>query len=164
MDYQTALGERLNKQAVPLPLVVLASDSHAFNLGGDLRLFYELIRQKDREKLLDYAYRCVHAAYTFHVGLNAHSIVLVQGNVPRGGFESALYCHTIVAEEGVMMCFPEVLFDLFADIGAYSFMRKRISSKLAERIMLEGNLYKAGTVGDESGRQGSTTRQRDRSR
>ncbi len=55
--------------------------------------------------------------------------------------EAALCCHTIVAEEGVMMGFPEVLFDLFPGMGAYSFMRQRISPKLAERLILEGNLY-----------------------
>lgn len=40
-----------------------------------------------------------------------------------------------------MMGFPEVLFDLFPGMGAYSFMRQRISPKLAERLILEGNLY-----------------------
>ncbi|HHW4681060.1 MAG TPA: crotonase/enoyl-CoA hydratase family protein, partial [Xylella taiwanensis] len=145
MNYQSVLRQQLNEQAAPLPFVVLASDTHVFNLGGDLQLFCELIRQKDRERLLDYACRCVHGAYDFHVGLNAnvHSIALVQGNALGGGFELALSCHTIVAEEGVMMGFPEVLFDLFPGMGAYSFMRQRISSKLAERLILEGNLYKA---------------------
>ncbi|AAF83925.1 crotonase/enoyl-CoA hydratase family protein [Xylella fastidiosa] len=143
MNYQSALRQRLNKQAPPLPFIVLASDNKVFNLGGDLQLFCDLIRCKDREALLDYACRCVRGAYAFHTGLNAnvHSIALVQGNALGGGFEAALCCHTIVAEEGVMMGFPEVLFDLFPGMGAYSFMRQRISPKLAERLMLEGNLY-----------------------
>lgn len=89
--------------------------------------------------------RGVHA---FHAGLGtrAHSIALVQGNALGGGFEAALSCHTIVAEEGVLMGLPEVLFDLFPGMGAYSFLCQRISPRLAEKIMLEGNLYTASQL------------------
>ncbi|AIC09532.1 crotonase/enoyl-CoA hydratase family protein [Xylella fastidiosa] len=143
MNYQSVLRQRLKEQTVQSPFVVLASDNNVFNLGGDLQLFCDLIRRKEREALLDYACRCVRGAYAFHAGLNAnvHSIALLQGNALGGGFEAALCCHTIVAEEGVMMGFPEVLFDLFPGMGAYSFMRQRISPKLAERLILDGNLY-----------------------
>jgi DSF synthase len=53
----------------------------------------------------------------------------------------ALACHTIVAEEGVGMGLPEVLFGLFPGMGAYSFLCKRVSPQLAEKIILEGNIY-----------------------
>ncbi|MCC4633934.1 crotonase/enoyl-CoA hydratase family protein [Xanthomonas dyei] len=143
--YQTNLGQRLNTAGVLAPHVVLASDSNVFNLGGDLSLFGQLIREGDRVRLLDYAQRCVRGVHAFHVGLgaHAHSIALVQGNALGGGFEAALSCHTIIAEEGVMMGLPEVLFDLFPGMGAYSFMCQRISAQLAQKIMLEGNLYSA---------------------
>lgn len=149
-DYQQDLGNRLRREAalrkdVLLPHVVLASDVDVFNLGGDLELFCRLIRQQDRSGLLAYARQCVLGVYAFYAGLNcgAHSIALVQGNALGGGFEAALSCHTIVAEEGAMMGLPEVLFDLFPGMGAYSFMCKRIAPALAEKIMLEGNLYSA---------------------
>lgn len=35
--------------------IVLASDGHVFNLGGDLDLFSQLIRARDRDGLLRYA-------------------------------------------------------------------------------------------------------------
>jgi len=143
--YQQQLGQRLQRQGSLTPHVVLASDSDVFNLGGDLELFCRLIREQDRSSLLDYARRCVRGVHAFHAGLgvNAHSIALVQGNALGGGFEAALSCHTIVAEEGVMMGLPEVLFDLFPGMGAYSFMCQRIAPRLAEKLMLEGNLYSA---------------------
>jgi len=145
VDYQQQLGRRLTLKGALTPHVVLASDSDVFNLGGDLELFCRLIREQDRATLLDYARRCVIGVHAFHdgLGVQAHSIALVQGNALGGGFEAALSCHTIVAEEHVMMGLPEVLFDLFPGMGAYSFMCQRVSPRLAEKLMLEGNLYSA---------------------
>lgn len=122
---------------------VLASAANAFNLGGDLELFSRLIRGNDRERLLAYARRCIDGVYTLHNGLggDVRTIALVQGDALGGGLEMALACHTIVAEEGVEMGLPEVLFGLFPGMGAYSFLCKRVSPQLAERIVLEGNMY-----------------------
>jgi DSF synthase len=143
--YQRELAMRLraNREQQPLPHVVLASDGDAFNLGGDLELFCRLIRLGDRERLLDYARRCVIGVHAFHVGLDAgaHTIALVQGDALGGGFEAALSCHTIVAEEGVQMGLPEVLFDLFPGMGAYSFLCQRVAPHTAEKLMLEGNVF-----------------------
>ena len=148
LHYQQALGERLRIEQQQdggqrIKHVVLASDSDVFNLGGDLELFCQLIRKGDRNSLLNYARQCVRGVHAFHAGLGvgAHTIALVQGDALGGGFEAALSCHTIVAEEGVQMGLPEVLFDLFPGMGAYSFLCKRIAPHHAEKIMLEGNVY-----------------------
>jgi DSF synthase len=145
--YQRDLGARLDalRQEQPgrLQHVVLASDSDAFNLGGDLELFSRLIRTGNRHDLFAYAKRCVMGVHAFHQGLDAgaHTIALVQGDALGGGFEAALSCHTIVAEEDVLMGLPEVLFDLFPGMGAYSFLCERIAPHAAERLMLEGRVY-----------------------
>lgn len=145
LAYQRSLGSRLKArpQDGSLSHVVLASDGDAFNLGGDLELFCRLIRTNDRQGLLDYAHQCVRGVHAFHDGLGAgvHSIALVQGDALGGGFEAALSCHTIVAEEDALMGLPEVLFDLFPGMGAYSFLCKRIPPHQAEKLMLEGNVY-----------------------
>lgn len=149
LSYQARLGEELKRNASSgrrgLPHLVLASDADVFNLGGDLELFCHAIRQHDRPTLLAYAHQCVRGVHAFHTGLGgqAHSIALVQGDALGGGFEAALSCHTIVAEEGAMMGLPEVLFDLFPGMGAYSFLCKRIAAHRAEKLMLEGNVYKS---------------------
>ncbi|MCY7353842.1 MAG: crotonase/enoyl-CoA hydratase family protein [Lysobacter sp.] len=123
--------------------VVLASDAQAFNLGGDLQLFSQLIRDNNRQLLLDYARRCVDGVYHLHTGLggDVRTIALVQGDALGGGLELALSCHTIVAEEGVGMGLPEVLFGMFPGMGAYSFLCKRVTPQLAEKIILDGNIY-----------------------
>lgn len=136
---------RRESQRVPGALrhVVLASDAAAFNLGGDLELFARLIRDGNRELLLAYARRCIDGVHHLHASLggDVRTIALVQGDALGGGMELALACHTIVAEEGVGMGLPEVLFGLFPGMGAYSFLCKRVPPQLAEKIILEGNIH-----------------------
>ena len=147
LRYQQSLGERLWRERrqgdAGLKHVVLASDCDAFNLGGDLEYFCDAIRRQDRSALLHYATQCVRGVHAFHDGLGAgaHSIALVQGDALGGGFEAALSCHTIVAEEGVGMGLPEVLFGLFPGMGAYSFLCKRVSPRQAENMILSGEVY-----------------------
>ncbi|AWH37050.1 MULTISPECIES: crotonase/enoyl-CoA hydratase family protein [Stenotrophomonas] len=124
---------------------VLASDAAAYNLGGDLDLFTRLIREGNRDLLLTYAQRCVEGVHHLHTGFggDVRSIALIQGDALGGGLEMALACHTIVAEEGCGMGLPEVLFGLFPGMGAYSFLCRRVSPQLAEKIILDGRVYSA---------------------
>ncbi|MEO6517517.1 MAG: crotonase/enoyl-CoA hydratase family protein [Pseudoxanthomonas sp.] len=131
------------RQSGKLRHLVVASEASAFNLGGDLALFSHLIREGNRDRLLSYARRCVDGVYHLNTGLggDVRTIALIQGDALGGGLEIALSCHTIVAEEGVGMGLPEVLFGLFPGMGAYSFLCKRMSPQLAEKLILEGNIY-----------------------
>ncbi|MCF7220319.1 crotonase/enoyl-CoA hydratase family protein [Marilutibacter chinensis] len=128
------------RQSGRLRHVVLASAAPAFNLGGDLELFSRLIREDNRELLLAYARRCIDGVHHLHCGLggDVRTIALVQGDALGGGMELALSCHTIIAEEGVEMGLPEVMFGLFPGMGAYSFLCKRVSPNVAEKLILEG--------------------------
>ena len=138
-----AIGREAEGNQSHLAHIVLASDTHVFNLGGDLGLFSQLIRNRDRDGLLHYARECVDSVHLLHTRLhpNAHTIGLVEGDALGGGFELALACQTIVAESGVQMGFPEVLFGLFPGMGAYSLLSRRVSPKLAEEMMLNGVMY-----------------------
>jgi DSF synthase len=130
--------------------VVLASDAEVFNLGGDLSLFAQLIRSGNRGRLLDYAKLCVEVAFNFSrlYEDRVHSIAVVQGDALGGGFEAALCCHTIIAEEGSGMGFPEVLFDLFPGMGAYTFLTRRVTARVAERMMLDARIYPVEELAD----------------
>jgi DSF synthase len=129
--------------APALTHVVLASDAHVFNLGGDLDLFVSLIRARDREGLLRYATECVDSIHLLHGRMHPsiHTVALVEGDALGGGLELALACQTIVAEEGVQMGFPEVLFGLFPGMGAYSLLARRLNPRIAEEMMLNGVMY-----------------------
>lgn len=143
-SYMSAMTTR-SEQRSPGQLrhFVLASAAEAYNLGGDLDLFMRLIRAGDRDQLLAYARRCVEGVHHVHTGFggDVHTVALIQGDALGGGLEMALACHTIVAEEGVGMGLPEVLFGLFPGMGAYSFLCKRVSARQAERMILSGEIY-----------------------
>ncbi len=142
--YMSAITSR-PEQRTPgrLRHFVMASAASAFNLGGDLDLFMRLIRAGDRAQLLAYAQRCVEGVHHVHTGFGGdiHTVALIQGDALGGGLEMALACHTIVAEEGVGMGLPEVLFGLFPGMGAYSFLCKRVSPRQAEKMILSGEIY-----------------------
>lgn len=125
---------------------VLASEIDGiFNFGGDLGRFVDLIRAGDRAGLLEYALACVRAGHGFSVGLDLPitTIALVEGRAQGGGLEAALSCNVVIAERGTQLGFPEVLFNLFPGMGAYSFLSRKIAPALAERMILSGRLYEA---------------------
>jgi DSF synthase len=125
--------------------VVLASDADVFNLGGDLNLFANHIRQGNRESLLAYAKECIEGVHTINSNLhsNAHTVALVQGDALGGGLELALSCTTVIAEIGVQMGFPEVLFGLFPGMGAYTLISRKTSHKVADDLMSNGLVYRS---------------------
>jgi DSF synthase len=126
-------------------LVAASKVPGVFNLGGDLSLFQSLIRMGDRGGLLTYARSCIRALYRNMVGLDRGltTISLVQGDALGGGFEGALSSHVLIAERSARMGLPEVLFNLFPGMGAYSFLSRRVGPSLAERMILSGRLYTA---------------------
>ena len=153
-SFQAYMGQRIaNERAIrdqsDWQYVVLASsDPATFNLGGDLSLFVELIETQDRDALMSYARACIDGAYGFHTHLEqpVTSIALIEGNAQGGGFEAALSCNVIIAERGTHMGFPEVLFNMFPGMGAYSFLSRRVGAGLAERLIYSGDLYSAETL------------------
>lgn len=116
-----------------------------FNLGGDLPHFIEAIEKGDRERLALYARVCARGQYRRAIALDLPicTIALVQGDALGGGFEAALAHDVIIAEKGASFALPEVLFNLFPGMGAYSFLSRRLGSAQAERIILGGRVHTA---------------------
>ena len=132
--------------APPIEFLVLASSvPGVFNLGGDLSLFMHLIQEQDRVALTAYARACIEVSYhqSIGLGLPLTTIALVQGDALGGGFEAALACHLIVAERGAQLGLPEVLFNLFPGMGAFTFLSRRLDAVRAERLILSGRVYRA---------------------
>jgi DSF synthase len=130
----------------PIEYVVLASAMPGvFNLGGDLDLFRSLIDKRDRPGLSVYGRACVDVLYRNYVahGLPATTISLVQGECLGGGFEAALSSDVIIAERSARFGFPEILFNLFPGMGAYSFLYRRVGEKRGEEILTSGRIYSA---------------------
>jgi DSF synthase len=130
----------------PVDYMILGSRMPgAFNLGGDLAWFFELIVTGDREGLRRYAYSCVEAQYRcgIHMNLPVCLIALVQGDALGGGFEAALSHDFIIAERSARFGLPEILFNLFPGMGAYSFLSRRLDSTRAQKLMSSGLVYTA---------------------
>jgi DSF synthase len=47
----------------------------------------------------------------------------------------------LVAEESVRLGFPEILFNLFPGMGAYSFLARKVGRRITEELITSGNLY-----------------------
>jgi DSF synthase len=132
----------------PDPIQYLVAESAVpgvFNLGGDLNLFTSLIRAGDREGLVRYGVACIDVLYAnaIHLECPLTTISLVQGKALGGGFEAAISSNVVVAERSAQMGFPEVLFNLFPGMGAYTLLRRRLSPVQAERMMTDGRVYGA---------------------
>ncbi|MGE5523705.1 MAG: crotonase/enoyl-CoA hydratase family protein [Rhodospirillaceae bacterium] len=130
----------------PIEYVILASGiPGVFNLGGDLDLFKQLIDSQDRQGLLRYGRACIDVLYRNYVGhdLPVTTISLVQGECLGGGFEAALSSDVIVAEKSARFGFPEILFNLFPGMGAYSFLERRVGQRAAEQLLTSGRIYSA---------------------
>ena len=130
----------------PIDFLVFASRMPGtFSLGGDLELFGRCIAQRDAEGLRDYAYRCVEVVHANCSGYDNRvvTIALVQGDALGGGLESALSCDYVVVERQAKLGFPEVLFNLFPGMGAYSFLSRRIGRSMTEEMLRTGTIYTA---------------------
>ena len=119
-----------------------------FNLGGDLNLFAALAERHDRNGLLQYGTACINALHSnmVHFGQDITTISLVQGSALGGGFETALSSDVIIAERGSRMGFPEILFNLFPGMGAYSLLSRKLTPRQAEQMILSGKLYDAAEL------------------
>lgn len=146
-EFEKNGGKHLyENQLCPVDYYVVASrDPHIFNLGGDLALFILLIKSRDREALLKYAHLCIDSVYARACNYNSAAITisLVQGDALGGGFETALSSNLIIAERSARMGFPEIIFNLFPGMGAYSLLARKIGARAAEELIASGNIYQA---------------------
>lgn len=148
---QQASADHESRSPNGLRYQVLASRiPGVFNLGGDLSLFVELIRQQDRDGLMNYAKSCIDMLHPTAVSYNlpVTTISLVQGEALGGGFEAALSSNVLIAERRAQMGLPEILFNLFPGMGAYTLLARRLDPARAEKLILSGKIYSATELYD----------------
>lgn len=125
--------------------VMASATPGVFNLGGDLNLFRRLVAQGDQKSLMDYATVCIDCIYNHITGFDRGTvtIALLEGEALGGGLEAALSCHIVVAERGVRMGFPELLFNLFPGMGAYSLVARKAGPRVADELITSGKILTA---------------------
>lgn len=114
-----------------------------FNYGGDLELFLYAITNNDRDALLKYGVSCIDVVYANATNYNLPitTISLVCGNALGGGLEGALSSGIVIAERGVKMGFPEIMFNLFPGMGAYNFLCRKVAPSIAKTVITNGQVY-----------------------
>ncbi|TAN28020.1 MAG: enoyl-CoA hydratase [Castellaniella sp.] len=140
------LSRAARKSGLPIDFWVTGSTvPQVFNVGGDLSLFVSHIRAGEQDLLLSYARACVDAIYEAMTGFGtgAISIAMVEGTALGGGFEAALAHHYILAQKSVRMGFPEIAFNLFPGMGAYSLVARKSHMRLAEELISSGESHTA---------------------
>jgi DSF synthase len=144
--FETVKQDMAETNGEKYDFLVLGSDINGiFNLGGDLALFQQYIRDKDRDGLMQYAIHSIDLVYQnlTHLGENLTTISLIQGDALGGGFESAVSANVVVAERGSKIGLPEVLFNLFPGMGAFSLLSRKIGFAAAEKMIMSGQIYAA---------------------
>lgn len=149
--WQSLIKQGFGPGRLPLRYLILGSRAPGvFCFGGDLALFHQLIRERDREALAAYGYRCVEILDRNMHGLDLPllTIGLVQGQALGGGFESLLSFDFIIAERGSTFGLPEVTFGLFPGMGAHAILSRKLGAAMADRIILSNETYSAEAMYD----------------
>jgi len=149
--FEKVRQEMIASRGEKYDFLVLGSDiKGVFNLGGDLELFTRYIRNKDRDGLMQYAVHSIDLVYQnlTHLNLDLTTIALIQGDALGGGFESAVSANTVIAERGSKIGLPEVLFNLFPGMGAFSLLSRKIGFAAAEKMITSGRIYTAEELYD----------------
>ena len=157
-SYTYALGEEMAQvhehlahNSNNLRYFVCASKTPGtYNLGGDLKHFAKCIEDQDIAAMRHYAKTCTEMQYAHHTAFGAPiiTIALVQGTALGGGFEHALAFDLLIAERSSKLGLPEVGFNLFPGMGAYSFLLRRVGRKITEQMILGGKIYSAAELHD----------------
>jgi len=140
------LARAAQQSGVPIDFWVTGSTVPGlYNVGGDLSYFAKHIRAGERAPLLAYARACVDAVYTAMTGfgVGAVSIALVEGSALGGGFEAALAHEYVLAQKGVKLGFPEIAFNLYPGMGAYSLVARKAHMRVAEQLISSGEAFSA---------------------
>jgi DSF synthase len=144
--------DKNNRNHQPLDFLIFTSDAPGiFNLGGDLAFFVDCINNNDRDTLSQYARLSIDVLYSNYSNLgmnNVSTISLVNGTALGAGFEAALSSDYIIAVEGSEFKFPEVVFNMFPGMGAYSFLSRRIPPASVEKMIVNAEGYTAEQLYD----------------
>jgi len=127
----------------PAFMVFQSDVPNVFNLGGDLQLFVECYEQQDWNRLHEYATKCIQALFLVHTGFGypISTIAVVEGAALGGGMEGILAVDHVAATPGAVFGLPEINYDLLPGMGAYTFLREKLSADKARSMLASGETW-----------------------
>ena len=150
-SWQDLIASGFGPGKVPLKYLILGSRAaDVFCFGGDLALFQKLIRDRNRDGLVEYGHRCcaILDRNIKTLDIPMLTIGLVQGAALGGGFEALLSFDYVVAERTATFGLPEVMFGLFPGMGAHALLSRKLGSAMADRIIVSNETYTAEQMYD----------------
>ncbi len=138
------LKEAVKKSGLKVDFWVTGSSvPNLYNVGGDLHYFAESIRKGKQEELRAYAHACVDAVQTTMSGFGcgAVTIAMIEGTAMGGGYEAALAHDFVLAQKDAKMGFPEIAFNLYPGMGAYSLAARKAGRAVAEHLISTGESH-----------------------
>ena len=139
-----ALFQSPEIEAYPIRYFVMASRKPGvFQLGGDLAMFANSIRDNQRDELRVYAHACIDVGYALFNAFNLPIVTLavITGQALGGGLEAAMAEDYLVADAGAKIGVPESAFNTFPGMGAVSLLSRRLGTANAEEIISSGKVY-----------------------
>jgi DSF synthase len=146
IDDVAAVVRAVRASGLPIDFWVTGSTVEGiFNTGGDLSYFASNIRAGAREPLRAYAHACINTLCEVMdgFGVGAITLAMVEGSALGGGYEAALAHDYVLAQHGAKLGFPEIAFNLFPGMGAYSFAARKAHMRVAEELISSGTAYPA---------------------
>ncbi len=128
----------------PIRYFVMASRKPGvFQLGGDLGMFANTIRNRERDTLQLYAHACIDVVYGLATSFDLPivSLSVISGQALGGGLEAALAQDFVLADETAQLGVPEVAFNTFPGMGAVTLLTRRLGTASAETIIASGEVY-----------------------
>jgi DSF synthase len=150
-SWQSLIAHGFGPGKAPLKYLVLGSRApDVFCFGGDLELFQRLIRERDRDGLVNYGHRCcaILERNIRSLDIPMLTVGLVQGAALGGGFEALLSFDFIIAERQATFGLPEIMFGLYPGMGAHALLSRMLGTAMAERIILSNETYTAEQLHD----------------
>ncbi len=150
-EWQGLITKGFGPGKASLRFLVLGSRAPGvFCFGGDLELFQQLIRDGDRDGLVEYGHRCCAILHKNMQALDLPIVTvgLVEGAALGGGFEALLSFDFIIAERGATFGLPEVMFGLFPGMGAHAILSRKLGSAMTERLIFSNETYTAEQMYD----------------
>ena len=127
-------------------LIVHSTIPAGFSAGADLRELYERMRQVPLDEraagiraFLERMHRVLAAVEAAPIP----AIAAVHGVAFGGGFEVALACDVIVADQSARFAFPELRLGLIPGFGGIPRLRRNVGSLLVQDLLLTGRSLNA---------------------
>ena len=116
-------------------VVMTAAGDRSFGAGSDIREFAALIESGD---VVERKMAFENETFSMLAALPQPTIAALNGSAYGGGFEIALACDLIVAEQGQSVGLPEVKLGVFPGCGGAVRLARRIGESRTKELMFFG--------------------------